>query len=93
MLSRVVKRKSLWRRKYVRRVEPPSTLTLFATWPFGHCATVMLAVHFRRVHLARVSGESCPRRDWASATLCTLAESYQFWRMTRGDSQARRRTL
>ncbi len=41
---------------------------------------------------ARVSAESCPRRDWASATLYTLAESSQFWRVTRGNSQARHKT-
>ncbi len=53
----------------------------------------MPAVHSRRVHLARISGESCPRRDWASATLYTLANISQFWRATQGDSQARHETL
>ncbi len=38
-------------------------------------------------------GESCPRWDCASATLYTLAGSSQFWRATRGDSQARYETL
>ncbi len=33
--------------------------------------SVLPAVHSRRVHLARVSGESFSRRDWASATLYT----------------------
>ncbi len=53
----------------------------------------MPAVHSCRVHLARVSGESCLRRDWVSVTLCTLVESSQFWCVTRGDSQARHETL
>ncbi len=35
----------------------------------------------------RVSGESCPRWDWASATRYTLAKSLQFWRATQGDTQ------
>ncbi len=39
------------------------------------------------------SDESCPRRDWASATLYTRAKSSQFWRATQGDSQARYETL
>ncbi len=47
---------------------------------------IMPAVHSRRVHLARVSGESCPRRDGVSATLYTLAESSQS---ARGESKAR----
>ncbi len=37
--------------------------------------TLVPTVHSCRVHLARISSESCPRRDWASATLYTLAES------------------
>ncbi len=47
---------------------------------------VMPAVHSRRVHLARVSGESCPRRYCVSATLYTLAESSQSMR---NESEAR----
>ncbi len=54
---------------------------------------LMPAVHSRRMHLARVSGGSCLRQDWESATLYTLAESSQFWRTTRGDSQARHEIL
>ncbi len=38
-------------------------------------------------------GKSCPRWDWASATLYTLAKSSQFWRTTQSDSQARHETL
>ncbi len=38
-------------------------------------------------------GESCPRWDWASVTLYTFAESSQFWRAIRGDSQAKHETL
>ncbi len=53
----------------------------------------MTTIHSRQVHLARVSGESCPRRDWASATLYTLAESPQFFRATQDDSHARHETL
>ncbi len=53
----------------------------------------MPVVHSCRVHLATVSGKSCPRRDWASATLYTLAESSQFWCATRYDSQVRHETL
>ncbi len=53
----------------------------------------MPVVHSCRVHLARVSRQSCPRQNWASATLYTLAESFQFWRVTRGDSQVRHETL
>ncbi len=48
---------------------------------------VMLAAHSRRVHLARVSGESCQSWDWASETLYTLAKSFQFWHATRGETQ------
>ncbi len=40
----------------------------------------MPAVHSRGVYLARVSGESCSRGDWVSATLYTLAESFQSMR-------------
>ncbi len=54
---------------------------------------IMPAVLSHWVHLARVSGESGQRRDWVGATLYTLAESSQFWRTTRGDSQARHETL
>ncbi len=53
----------------------------------------MPAVHSRRVHLVRVLGENYSRQDWVSATLYTLAKNYQFWRATRGDSQARHKTL
>ncbi len=56
-------------------------------------SNVMPAVHSCRVYLARVLGESCLGWDWASATLCTLAESSQFWHATQGDSQARCETL
>ncbi len=54
---------------------------------------LMPAVHSRRMHLARVSGESCPNWDRVSATHYTLAESSQFWCATRGDSQTRHETL
>ncbi len=38
-------------------------------------------------------GKSCLGWDWTSVTLYTLAESFQFWCATRGDSQARHETL
>ncbi len=43
----------------------------------------MLAVHSRRVHLARFLNESYMRQDCASATLYILAMSFWFWRVTR----------
>ncbi len=68
-------------------VEPQSQSTFLFLY------IIMSAVHSRGVHLVRVSGKSCPRQDWASATLHTLAESSQFWHATQGDSQARHETL
>ncbi len=57
----------------------------------GRALILLLAVHSREC----IWQESRARvaRDWASATLYTLAESSQFWSATRDESQARHETL
>ncbi len=61
---------------------------------YSRIAVLMPAVHSCRVRSARFSSDSYTRRDCASvsATLYTLALSFWFWRVTRGDSQARHKT-
>ncbi len=53
----------------------------------------MPAIHSHRVGSARFSSESYMRWDCASATLYTLAARSWFWRVIRGDSQARHETF
>ncbi len=50
---------------------------------FNTLMCVMPAVHSRRMYLARVSGESCQRRDQASATLHSCRELSILARDTR----------